>query len=82
MDRKGNTLTDPRRAALLRLLTPLGSFRHLANHKGYGLGVMVEILSSILPRIGPDTSAGAPRPHIGHFFLALDPARFRPPGSF
>lgn len=82
VDRKGNTLTDPRRAALLRRLTPLGSFRHLANHKGYGLGAMVEILSSILPRIGPTASTGSSQTHIGHFFLALDPARFRPPGSF
>ena len=82
VDEKGRTLTNPRRAALLRRLTPLGSFRELASHKGYGLAAMVEILSSLLPRIQPTKSSDNAKPHIGHFFLAMDPARFRPPGDF
>ena len=39
----------------------------MGSHKGYGLAVMVEVLSSILP--GTDG--------VGHFFLALDPGAFR-----
>jgi LDH2 family malate/lactate/ureidoglycolate dehydrogenase len=82
VDEKGREVTNPRRAALLRLLTPLGSYRDLANHKGYGLGAMVEILSSLLPRIQPGEPRQPAHPHIGHFFLAIDPDRFRPRGDF
>lgn len=64
-------------------LTPLGGMRESGGHKGYGLSLMVQILSSALsggtsPVTGTDGKTGT----VGHFFLALDPAAFRPDGSF
>lgn len=66
-------------------LAPLGGTAEMSSHKGYGLNMMVQILAGTLsgaafapirevsPR-GPD--------NVGHFFLALDPTAFRPPGAF
>ncbi len=68
-------------------LTPLGGTPEMASHKGYGLGVMVQILSSALsggsfsPLRARTRPADAPD-DIGHFFLALDPRAFRPGGAF
>jgi LDH2 family malate/lactate/ureidoglycolate dehydrogenase len=81
LDEQGSPVTKPRLAAGLRRLTPLGSSRVMGSHKGYGLAAMVEVLSALLP--GQDSAperAGAGR--VGHFFLALDPGRFRPEGAF
>ena len=77
----GAPVTNGRRAATLRRLTPLGSRREMGSHKGYGLAVAVEILSSVLPgrRSRDNTPAGA---SVGHFFLAIDPRRFRDEGGF
>jgi LDH2 family malate/lactate/ureidoglycolate dehydrogenase len=68
-------------------LTPLGGTAELGSHKGYGLGVMVQLLSSALSGAsfspvrkrtrGPDAPDD-----IGHFFLALDPRAFRAEGEF
>ncbi|MFH5821272.1 Ldh family oxidoreductase [Georgenia sp. AZ-5] len=80
---EGEPVTDPHAAhARLRAqeeggLTPLGGTEALSSHKGYGLGVMVQILAGALSgalfapekgRKGPDD--------IGHFCLAIDPAAF------
>ena len=68
-------------------ITPLGGPREAGGHKGYGLAVMVHILGGILA--GASFSPIRNRaqkpsdPHnIGHFFLAIDPAAFRPAGAF
>jgi LDH2 family malate/lactate/ureidoglycolate dehydrogenase len=78
LDPAGRPVTSGRLAARHRRLTPLGATPELGSHKGYGLATAVAILSSVLP--------GAPRPdatsRVGHFVLALDPARFREGGSF
>ncbi|MCP1337369.1 Ldh family oxidoreductase [Futiania mangrovi] len=68
-------------------ITPLGGKPDTASHKGYGLGAMVEVLSSILsgasfagdPRGRPKLGQGE---DIGHFFLAIDPAAFREADAF
>jgi len=80
-DAGGKPVTSGRRAAAQRRLTPLGSRREMSSHKGYGLAAAVEILSSLLP--GP-RAGQEPRTHprVGHFFLAVDPRRFRDPGEF
>lgn len=64
-------------------ITPLGGTTLTGGHKGYGLALMVQILSSALscgafpPTRPPDA------PHdIGHFFLAVDPEATRPGGGF
>ncbi len=67
----GNPERNPRRAVAARRLAPLGSDRETGGHKGYGLAVAMEILSSVLPGHG-----------VGHFFLAIDPRHFRDRGEF
>lgn len=58
-------------------LTPLGG------HKGYGLSLMVQLLSSALSGGGFSATRGDGEPdNIGHFLLALDPVAFRPGGDF
>jgi LDH2 family malate/lactate/ureidoglycolate dehydrogenase len=68
-------------------LTPLGGDVETGGHKGYGLSVMVQILSSALTgsSFSPvrNREASGPVPHnIGHFFLAIDPRAFRGDGEF
>lgn len=68
-------------------LTPLGGSETTASYKGYGLGVMVQLLSSTLSGAsfspvrkrtrGPDAPDD-----IGHFCLAIDPRAFREDGAF
>jgi L-2-hydroxycarboxylate dehydrogenase (NAD+) len=86
LDREGRPTTDPNIASQTRLLTPLGATRELGGHKGYGLAVMVDILAGVLAgaafadvrRRDPDPA----RPDIGHFFGAIDIARFRDLAAF
>ncbi|MBI5068123.1 MAG: Ldh family oxidoreductase [Deltaproteobacteria bacterium] len=96
VDERGRPVTDPgqamdlvwrRRSAGGGGLTPLGGTAEMASHKGYGLGVMVQLLSSTLsgasfsPVRNRTRPAGSPD-DIGHFFLALDPRAFREEGAF
>ncbi len=74
-------------------ILPLGGRgERFGGHKGYGLAAMVDILCGVLSgsaygrdvddvrREKPD---GSPRgARVGHFFLALDIARFLPPEDF
>lgn len=90
LDAAGRHTTDPGQVfegggALL----PLGSHEHLGSYKGYGLALMVEVLSALLtgspygPQIGRLTSGVPARPAgVSHFFVALDPGRFLPLGEF
>jgi len=95
IDEHGNPLTDPMQiledlgAAKAALLPLGGAGEELGGHKGYGLGVMVEILSSALSGgvfmkdllgYAPD---GSRRPYmLGHFFLAIDVEHFIPLEEF
>lgn len=88
LDERGVPTTDPAVALTHRLLTPLGGSRELGGHKGYGLGVMVDILSGVLSGAvyGNLFWRGDHRERrghdIGHAFAAIDPARFRPIDEF
>jgi LDH2 family malate/lactate/ureidoglycolate dehydrogenase len=88
LDDDGEPTTDADVAVKHRLQTPLGGTRELGSHKGYGLGMMVDILSGILPgAVYGDlffrTDRQARRlQDVGHCFIALDPARFRPIEEF
>jgi LDH2 family malate/lactate/ureidoglycolate dehydrogenase len=88
LDEGGHPTRDPDVGLKNRLLTPLGGSRELGSHKGYGLGVMVDILSGVLSGavygdlfLRTDMAA---RRHgnVGHFFGAIDIARFRPWDEF
>jgi LDH2 family malate/lactate/ureidoglycolate dehydrogenase len=87
LDPSGRPTTDPDLALATRLLTPLGGTPEQGSHKGYGLSVMVDILAGILSGAA---HAGLPRrpgetprrANVGHFFGAIDVARFRPLEEF
>ena len=82
LDDRGRSVTNGRSAARYRRLLPLGSDRDRGSHKGYGLAVAVDILSAVLPGVALASPEGGRRTRVGHFFLALDPARFRDPSGF
>ena len=68
-DAEGRPTTDP--ATPGRLFLPLG-WPH-AEHKGYGLALVLQVLCGVLPG-----GTGG----YGQFCWALDPARFLPPDEF
>ena len=83
-DSDGRPTTDPEvaLAATPKRLSPLGGSRELGSHKGYGLAMMVDILSSVLSGsfIGGYNLKSGDREqfiNVGHFCLALNPAAFR-----
>ncbi|PZO18672.1 MAG: malate dehydrogenase [Burkholderiales bacterium] len=93
VDGRGETVRDSAQALALCHaqrdggLTPLGGETETGGHKGYGLSVMVQLLSSALTggSFSPirNREATGPVPHnIGHFFLAIDPRAFRAEGEF
>jgi len=83
VDPEGRDTTDPvavypGKGALL----PLGSDRERSSHKGYGLGLLVELLTAVLsggptgPGVGNLTfRSGARPPDTSHLVVVLDPAR-------
>ena len=87
VDADGNATTDPE-AGFLGALLPLGGFgTHAGGHKGYGLGLLAEILCAVLGGgiLLPDAPlrfASALRGQTSHFFLALSIERFREPTEF
>jgi LDH2 family malate/lactate/ureidoglycolate dehydrogenase len=78
-DESGAPVNDAARAyALLEeskaSLSPLGGVgTELGGHKGFGLSMMVQILSAALSGGGSPWSGGV-HDNVGHFFLAIDPA--------
>jgi LDH2 family malate/lactate/ureidoglycolate dehydrogenase len=95
-DENGIATTDPGRVLQNIIkragggLLPLGgALEETGGHKGYGLAMLVEILSAILPgalyanRVYPKTADGKPLPSgIGHFFGAMRVDAFRPLEEF
>ncbi|MBM3570881.1 MAG: Ldh family oxidoreductase [Alphaproteobacteria bacterium] len=83
----GKPSTDPQVGLDHRLLTPLGGTREMGSHKGYGLAAMVEILSTVLtggsysPTRRQRYGDAAPF-NVGHFFMTIHPAAFRPKVEF
>lgn len=87
IDPAGRPTTDPGtvypgKGALL----PLGSDRERSSHKGYGLALLVELLTAVLaggptgPAVGNLTfRAAASAPGISHLLVVLDPARLAEP---
>lgn len=64
-------------------LLPVGGTEDTAGYKGYGLAMLVEILTAVLPgdaAVGPDvqpwTCTRTQPLNYGHCFIVLDPARF------
>jgi LDH2 family malate/lactate/ureidoglycolate dehydrogenase len=88
VDDRGGVTLDPFVALRTRLLTPLGGARETGSHKGYGLGMMVDILSGVMSgavygNLFSRSDMKERRVHnVGHCFVAIDPARFRPLEEF
>jgi L-2-hydroxycarboxylate dehydrogenase (NAD+) len=80
LNEKAESTTDPKVAQQARRLLPLGGSREGGSHKGYGLGILVEILCGVLT--GTVTALNAQQEPRGHFFGAIDPAAFRPVDEF
>lgn len=89
IDAEGQPTTDPGRVFPGKgALLPLGSDRERSSHKGYGLGLLVEVLTGVLaggptgPGVGNltfrDTAA---HPDVSHVVVVLDPSRLGPPGA-
>ncbi|HLW28461.1 MAG TPA: Ldh family oxidoreductase [Kiloniellales bacterium] len=83
-DDAGNWERDAETALANPKLSPLGGDEEQGGHKGYGLAAMVEILSTTLAgaTFAPLRPATQVTHGVGHFFLAIDPAFFRPEGEF
>jgi LDH2 family malate/lactate/ureidoglycolate dehydrogenase len=83
---EGLPSTDPREVSKGGFMTPLGGTPEGSSHKGYGLGAMVNILSSALSGAtmitDPLHTKKSDTMDIGHFFLALDPGLFRDAADF
>lgn len=84
-DDHGAPVTDPaafdRGAAHLRWL---GGTPETGAHKGFGLAIVVEVLSALLSGagFGPSAGAGGRDDDIGVFVMAVAPDLLRPAGTF
>ena len=80
LDENLEPTTDPVRALKAHHLLPLGGDQAHGSHKGFGLGLAVQILCGILsghgytPAIAPGT--------MTHFLMAIDIAAIRPADEF
>jgi LDH2 family malate/lactate/ureidoglycolate dehydrogenase len=80
IDDKGRRTTDPV-AALAGIILPM------AEHKGYAISVMMDVLAGALSGSGVMTDVNGPyqsekRSRCGHFVMALDIAAFGPLNDF
>ena len=59
VDAEGADSDDPTVLRKGGALQPLGSYTETSSHKGYGLGIMVDILTGVLPGMGSAIFEGA-----------------------
>ena len=87
IDAEGRPTTDPA-AAFEGALLPLGGVEETGGHKGYGLTLLVDILTGVLggstaaPLIVPLFSTAAGKADLGQAFMAIDPDALDEPGAF
>ena len=82
----GSSASTPEEA-LQGALLPLGGHEETGGYKGYGLALIVELLTGILgdAAFGPNILglfAPQGRSNLGQFFMAIDPAALDDPDSF
>jgi L-2-hydroxycarboxylate dehydrogenase (NAD+) len=80
LNERAEATDDPKTAQRARRLLPLGGSREGGSHKGYGLGIVVEILCGVLS--GTLTALNADQDPRGHFFGAIRVDQFRPVDEF
>ncbi len=87
LDGEGRPSTDPMMGLTdAGFMTSLGGSAESGSYKGYGLSVMVNILSSCLSGAAlitdPQRGTRESGVEIGHFFLVIDPCVFRDGDAF
>ena len=80
VDAGGNDSDDPSALGKGGALLPLGSHLETSSYKGYGLGLVADILSGVLS--GAGFGMVMPRPHMGQWFAAWRIDAFRDPAEF
>jgi uncharacterized oxidoreductase len=78
IDSKGQPTTDPR----IFYANPPGAILPIAGHKGYGLGILCEVLAGALTGGGCSNPANADKVVNGMLSIFLDPSRFRDDAGF
>ncbi len=78
IDADGRPTTDPR----VFYADPPGAILSIAGHKGYGLGVLCEILAGALTGGGCSNPANAGRVVNGMLSVLFDPSRFQDDAAF
>jgi uncharacterized oxidoreductase len=78
IDAAGRPTTDPR----VFYGDPPGAILSIAGHKGYGLGVLCEVLAGALTGGGCSDPANAGRVVNGMLSILIDPSRFRDDAAF
>ena len=82
----GEITEDPRQVITGGALLPLGGPEELRGYKGYGLSLLVDLLSGVLSGAAFGPEVGSPhekgRANIGHFFAAIKIENFRPIQEF
>jgi uncharacterized oxidoreductase len=78
IDSQGRPTTDPR----VFYAEPPGAILSIAGHKGYGLGILCEILAGALTGGGCSNPANKNRLANGMLSIILDPSRFQEDATF
>jgi LDH2 family malate/lactate/ureidoglycolate dehydrogenase len=86
MDSQGCVTESPDEIMSGGALMPLGGIEIMSGYKGYGLSLLVDILSGVLSGASFGSEVGKVRQdkqaNVGHFFLALRLDAIRPPEEF
>ncbi len=82
IDKDGNPTTDPYILGKGGFLLPLGSTLAGSSHKGYGLGVMVDVFSGVLSGLGTCRMIDLTTWEMAHFLGAWRIDAFRPAAQF
>jgi len=86
IDASGRVTTDPKAVLQGGALLPLGGTALMRGYKGYGLALLVDILSGVLSGAAYSTEVARPgegQPaNVGHFFAAIRVDAFRPVNAF
>jgi len=82
IDAEGDDTTDPHALREGGSLLPLGSHLSTSSHKGYGLGIMVDILTGVLSSMGSGLFASRELIDQAYWFAAWRIDAFRDPDEF
>lgn len=86
INHKGEITRNPKEVIQGGALLPLGGPAVLRGYKGYGLSLLVDLLSGVLAgaAFGKDVGRPSKEQHadVGHFFAAIKIENFRPVDSF